>query len=128
MKLRASEAAAPTRIDLAGGTLDIWPISQLIEDSVTVNLAVTLTAHATVTPRRDRRLEVVSVDRGRQIVHELPLARSAFRGPLSWLVRLTDAFAPGVPLTLTCRAEAPAAGYCPTSHSGWSGSTSWMPM
>jgi D-glycero-alpha-D-manno-heptose-7-phosphate kinase len=108
MKLRPAHASAPTRIDLAGGTLDIWPISQLIEDAVTVNLAVRLTAHAIVTSRRDRRLEILSVDRGLQVVHDLPLAALAVRGPLSWLVRLAHAFAPGIPLTLTCRAEAPA--------------------
>jgi D-glycero-alpha-D-manno-heptose-7-phosphate kinase len=106
--LRASESSAPTRIDLAGGTLDIWPISQMIENAVTINLAITLRAHASVTPRRDRRLRIVSVDRGREILHELPLADSAFRGPLSWLARLAHAFAPGVPLTLACRAEAPS--------------------
>lgn len=108
MKLRPTQASAPTRIDLSGGTLDIWPISQLIEDAVTVNLAVQLNARAVVTPRRDRRLLIRSIDRGRTVLHELPLAASAFRGPLSWLVRLCDAFAPGVPLTLACEAEAPA--------------------
>ncbi len=108
MKLRPTQATAPTRIDLAGGTLDIWPISHLIEDAVTVNLAVQLKAHAVVTPRRDGRLEIRSVDRARTVLHELPLTVSAFRGPLSWLVRLVDAFAPGIPLSLSCRAEAPA--------------------
>lgn len=108
MKVRPAHASAPTRIDLAGGTLDIWPISQLIEDAVTVNLAVRLKAEASVAPRSDRRVAVVSVDRGRKVAHDLPLSASAFRGPLSWLIRLTDAFAPGIPLTLTCRAEAPA--------------------
>ena len=108
MKLRSAQAVAPTRIDLAGGTLDIWPISQLIEGAVTVNLAVSLEARASVAPRKDRRIEIRSVDRRRQIVHDLPLAPRAFRGPLSWLVRLTHAFAPDVPLTLTCQAEAPA--------------------
>lgn len=108
MKLRPTQATAPTRIDLAGGTLDIWPLSHLIEDAVTVNLAVQLTAQATVRARRDRRVQIHSVDRGRTVVHELPLRVSAFRGPLSWLVRLTDAFAPGIPLSLTCQAEAPA--------------------
>ena len=108
MPIRASEASAPTRIDLAGGTLDIWPICQLIEDAVTVNLAIRLTARARVSPRRDRRLEVVSVDRGRRVLHDLPLRASAFRGALSWPVRLAHAFAPDVPLTLVCSAEAPA--------------------
>ncbi len=36
------EATAPTRIDLAGGTLDIYPISLLEGEVVTVNLAVTI--------------------------------------------------------------------------------------
>jgi D-glycero-alpha-D-manno-heptose-7-phosphate kinase len=108
MKLRPAEATAPTRIDLAGGTLDIWPISQLIEGAMTVNVAVRLDARATVAPRKDRRIEIRSLDRRRQVVHELPLAPAAFRGPLSWLVRLIHAFAPETALTLTCRADAPA--------------------
>jgi D-glycero-alpha-D-manno-heptose-7-phosphate kinase len=108
VRIRPAHATAPTRIDLAGGTLDIWPICQLIEDAVTVNLGVRLDAHAAVRPRRDRRIEIVSVDRGRRLVRDLPLVPADFRGPLSWLVRLTHAFAPGVPLTLACRAEAPA--------------------
>ncbi|HEX4825232.1 MAG TPA: hypothetical protein VFV19_13070 [Candidatus Polarisedimenticolaceae bacterium] len=108
MKLRASTASAPTRIDLAGGTLDIWPISQMVEDAVTVNVAIALRAHAAVAPRRDRSVEIVSADRKRREVRSLPLGPAAFRGPLSWLFRLVDAFAPETALTLTCRAEAPA--------------------
>src|SRR5262249_30290481 len=34
------EATAPTRIDLAGGTLDIWPLYLFHPGSVTVNVAV----------------------------------------------------------------------------------------
>lgn len=37
---------APTRIDLAGGTLDIWPLYLFLEDPVTVNLAIDLFAEA----------------------------------------------------------------------------------
>jgi D-glycero-alpha-D-manno-heptose-7-phosphate kinase len=57
-------ASAPTRIDLAGGTLDIWPLSVMVPGAMTVNLAVELRAHAEVEPRRDGRVEVVSADRG----------------------------------------------------------------
>jgi len=108
MNVRPTSASAPTRIDLAGGTLDIWPISQMVPEAVTVNMAVRLRAYASVTPRRDRKLEVLSVDRGRCVVHTLPLRPAALRGPLSWLVRLAHEFAPDTPLTLACRAEAPA--------------------
>ena len=107
MRIRSSRAAAPTRIDLAGGTLDIWPICHLVERAVTVNLAIGLHATAVVTPRRDRKLVVRSVDRKRSVALALPL-RSRPAGPLSWLVRLADDLAHDVPLTLDVRAEAPA--------------------
>lgn len=42
------EASAPARIDLAGGTLDLWPIHVLHPGSVTVNLAIDLRARARV--------------------------------------------------------------------------------
>ena len=38
---RRVAASAPSRIDLAGGTLDIWPISLLVPGAVTVNLVNT---------------------------------------------------------------------------------------
>src|SRR5437868_15542620 len=37
---RAVEATAPTRIDLAGGTLDIWPLYLFHPGAVTVNCAI----------------------------------------------------------------------------------------
>ena len=107
MRLSACRATAPTRIDLAGGTLDIWPICHLVERAVTVNLAIGLHATADVTPRRDRKLVVRSVDRKRRVTLALPRA-SRPAGALSWLVRLVDDLAPDVPLTLDVRAEAPA--------------------
>src|SRR5262245_66519577 len=38
------EVSAPARVDLAGGTLDLWPLNVLHPGSVTVNLAVDLRA------------------------------------------------------------------------------------
>ncbi|HEY7676513.1 MAG TPA: hypothetical protein VIG69_05550 [Candidatus Methylomirabilis sp.] len=38
--MRAAEATAPTRIDLAGGTLDIWPVYLFHPGAVTVNVAI----------------------------------------------------------------------------------------
>lgn len=45
------EASAPARIDLAGGTLDLWPLHVLHPGSVTVNLAIDLRARCRVRPR-----------------------------------------------------------------------------
>jgi D-glycero-alpha-D-manno-heptose-7-phosphate kinase len=40
MTQRIVEATAPTRIDLAGGTLDIWPVYLFHRGAVTVNVAI----------------------------------------------------------------------------------------
>jgi D-glycero-alpha-D-manno-heptose-7-phosphate kinase len=101
-------ASAPTRIDLAGGTLDIWPISVLVDRAVTVNLAVDLPATIRLSALREKRVSIVSRDRGRRVTRRLPLTPAAVSGPLSWLLRLVAAFEPRRGLTLVSRAEAPA--------------------
>jgi D-glycero-alpha-D-manno-heptose-7-phosphate kinase len=55
-------SSAPTRIDLAGGTIDIWPLYLFHEGASTLNAAISLRAHAQVDPRTDGRIEVRSID------------------------------------------------------------------
>ena len=55
-------ASAPTRIDLAGGTIDIWPLYLFHDGASTVNAAINLRAHVDVEPRSDGRVELRSVD------------------------------------------------------------------
>ena len=45
------EASAPARVDLAGGTLDLWPLYLLHPGSVTVNVAIDLRARCRVGKR-----------------------------------------------------------------------------
>ncbi len=59
-------AIAPTRIDLAGGTLDLWPLYLFHPGAVTVNVAITRYAHALVEARRDRRIVLISRDSERR--------------------------------------------------------------
>jgi len=54
---------APARIDLAGGTLDIFPISQLERGAVTVNLGIDRYATATARARTDGRFVLRATDR-----------------------------------------------------------------
>ena len=44
------ESSAPTRIDLAGGTIDIWPLYLFHDGATTVNAAISLRAHARIEP------------------------------------------------------------------------------
>jgi len=60
-------ASAPTRIDLAGGTLDIWPLYLFHEGAQTLNAAISLRASCDVRSRADRRLVIVSEDSGERV-------------------------------------------------------------
>ena len=57
------EATAPTRVDLAGGTIDIWPLYLFHPGATTVNFAVSLRARCRIEPRRDERIILESRDR-----------------------------------------------------------------
>lgn len=102
------EASTPTRIDLAGGTLDIWPICVLVPGASTVNLAVELRAVVAVSGLRGKQLRVVSRDRKRTVRRKLPLDPARIDGPLSLLLRLVEAYAPARGLELVTEARAPA--------------------
>jgi D-glycero-alpha-D-manno-heptose-7-phosphate kinase len=61
------DASAPTRIDLAGGTLDIWPLYLFHEGAQTLNAAISLRARCSLRPRQDTRLVIVSDDTGARV-------------------------------------------------------------
>ncbi len=101
---------APTRIDLAGGTLDIWPLYLYHEGAVTVNVAVSRYASCAIeTASRGKGITLVSRDTGRResfaSLGALVRARS-YKLPL--LAHLVRFFAPKTGFTLTTDSEAPA--------------------
>src|SRR5450432_3231432 len=53
---------APCRVDLAGGTLDIWPLYLFHLDAVTVNFAVDRYTYCELAEHTDRTYEVTSRD------------------------------------------------------------------
>jgi D-glycero-alpha-D-manno-heptose-7-phosphate kinase len=98
-------SSAPTRIDLAGGTIDIWPLYLFHDEACTVNAAISLRAHVQI-EARSSGVELVSIDTGRRsaasswsdlaATNELPLLALLARH-----YRLENA-------TLTTRGESPA--------------------
>ena len=58
-------AQAPCRADLAGSTLDLWPLYLFHPGSVTVNMAVSILTTCKITPRKGRAIHLKSVDTGR---------------------------------------------------------------
>ena len=99
-------ASAPTRIDLAGGTIDIWPLYLFHEGAVTLNAAISLRAQATVESRTDGRVVIQSTDTGRRtnVAHWSELGMP---GELDLLGRLLRHFK-AENLTLTTTAKSPA--------------------
>src|SRR5438067_12424007 len=61
------ESSAPTRVDLAGGTIDIPPLFLFHEGAATVNFAVSLLAHCRIETRDDDKIILESVDQKARI-------------------------------------------------------------
>ncbi|HEX5708681.1 MAG TPA: hypothetical protein VFX96_15360 [Pyrinomonadaceae bacterium] len=57
------EATAPTRVDVAGGTIDIWPLYLFHPGATTVNFAISLYARCRIETRDDDRVVLESRDR-----------------------------------------------------------------
>jgi len=61
-KMKRIEATAPTRVDLAGGTLDIWPLYLFHQGPTTLNVAIDIRTRAVIEPRKDSRIQLTSED------------------------------------------------------------------
>jgi D-glycero-alpha-D-manno-heptose-7-phosphate kinase len=55
------------RIDLAGGTYDIWPLYLFHDGAQTINAAISLRAYCRLTSRRDHRIRLISEDTGEEV-------------------------------------------------------------
>jgi D-glycero-alpha-D-manno-heptose-7-phosphate kinase len=100
------DTSAPTRIDLAGGTIDIWPLYLFHPGAQTLNAAISLRARARLDAREDGRVVLVSEDIGRSVEaaswHEL--RNSTELRLLSLLAHHFEARG----LTLTTSSDSPA--------------------
>jgi len=56
------EIKSPTRVDLAGGTLDLWPLSEFVGGAVTVNVAIDVWTRAVLEEKAGSGIEWVSQD------------------------------------------------------------------
>lgn len=59
---RTIHSSAPARIDLAGGTLDIYPLYLFEEFGLTVNAAISVGSQVTITERDDKRIVLNAKD------------------------------------------------------------------
>jgi D-glycero-alpha-D-manno-heptose-7-phosphate kinase len=100
---------APCRVDLAGATLDIWPLYLFHDNVVTVNFAVNRYTYCDIATREDSRIVLRSRDLGKEEAFEsFDELYTAKRYRLPLLGLLVRFFAPDRGLTLESASEAPA--------------------
>jgi D-glycero-alpha-D-manno-heptose-7-phosphate kinase len=103
------ESSAPTRADLAGGTVDIWPLYLFHSGAMTVNFALSLRAHVRIETRDDDRLILESRDRGIRFETTLDRIDELARDKKLELVsKMVHFFRPEVGCHITAHSEAPA--------------------
>jgi D-glycero-alpha-D-manno-heptose-7-phosphate kinase len=99
---------APCRVDLAGGTLDIWPLYLYHANAVTLNFAVDRYASCTLETRPDSRVVLRSRDlAGEEIFPTLEALQSTRAYKLPLLAYLVRFFAPTTGINLSTDCEAP---------------------
>jgi len=102
-------AKAPCRVDIAGGTIDIWPLYLFHAGAVTVNFAVDRYASCRLSTRGDRKIVLRSRDLGgEEVFDSLDALRSAKKYRLPLLSYLVKFFAPSTGIELATDSEAPA--------------------
>lgn len=102
-------AKAPCRVDLAGGTLDIWPLYLYHLPAMTVNFAVDRYTTCELTTRPDRQVLLRSQDlRGEESFDSLDALQSAGKYKLPLLAYVVRFFAPETGLELQTNSDAPA--------------------
>lgn len=108
MKTMIIEATAPTRIDLAGGTIDIWPLYLFHPGAMTVNFAISLYARCRIEARDDECVIIESRDRGLRFETSLDrLDHLATESRLELASKLVHLFRPRRGFHLMTESESP---------------------
>ena len=103
------ESSAPTRVDLAGGTIDIWPLYLFHPGASTVNFAINLRASCRIETRDDGRIVLESRDRQISFETELAALEDLVREErLELISKLVHFFKPSVGFHLVAHSKAPA--------------------
>ena len=100
---------APCRVDLAGGTLDIWPLYLYHPGAVTLNFAIDLWTHCVIEPREGAEIRLRSGDMDAEetfpCFEDLRMVRRPRLPLVTFLLRF---FQPSTGLAVQTDSEAPA--------------------
>jgi D-glycero-alpha-D-manno-heptose-7-phosphate kinase len=100
---------APCRVDLAGGTLDIWPLYLFHDSGVTVNFAVNIYTGCTLQPRADSKIVIRSRDLNCEETYDsLDALRAAKKHKLPLVAHILRFFRPEGGINIETYSESPA--------------------
>jgi len=96
----------PTRIDLAGGTLDVYPLYLFADGGLTVNAAIDVGVHVDLEEREDARIVIRSQDlKAEEEIASLAVMKPG--GPLDLIKKALRYYWPRRGLNITTRSETP---------------------
>jgi len=102
-------AQAPCRADLAGGTIDLWPLYLFHPGALTLNFALNIQTSCRITPLPDKQIHLRSLDtKKEELFPNLDALRRKRRFRLPLAARLLQFFAPKEGLLIETDSESPA--------------------
>lgn len=105
-------SSAPTRIDLAGGTTDIWPLYLFHNNAKTINIAIDQRAQVTIEQKSGMAIEIKSKDLDVSMrLTSIDYVDEVEPGhPLELVIKLLEFFRPqgGMSITTSCMSPAGA--------------------
>jgi D-glycero-alpha-D-manno-heptose-7-phosphate kinase len=100
---------APCRADLAGGTIDLWPLYLFHPGALTLNFAVNILTTCRITPLKTKRIHFRSLDTHiEEEFADLDALRKARKFRHSLGARMVQFFAPREGLLVETNSESPA--------------------
>lgn len=99
---------SPTRVDLAGGTLDMWPLYAFIGKAVTVNVAIDVYSEVELTSSADQSIVIESLDLNyKKTFKDIKAVLTTTDSELSFYKPIIEFFQPQMGFTLKTKSQSP---------------------
>jgi D-glycero-alpha-D-manno-heptose-7-phosphate kinase len=98
------------RVDLLGGTIDIYPINHILENVVTLNAALSLQAEVEIKESKGKYVTIISEDYGTELKLEYKgnWEKNKLENPqFKFVIEIIESFNIPHPITMTLRSGAP---------------------
>lgn len=96
----------PTRIDFAGGTLDLYPLYLFMDGGITVNAGLNLYSNVFIETGDDKKINIESIDLDTSIFYE-SIDDMTLDGPTGLIERVVKSYYPSTGINVKTRNYAP---------------------